>query len=1116
MLTRADEPRTSFSDDIGKAFDDIGLAASKPLPLSTPNTPQKPRPIASSTPSATTNGGPHSEASALGKSADPPSQTTNGLAPPPANRAPSVRSVSNTVKDVTTATLDDGTPVFFIDDGAPLPDESKLFGTPSKSHANKAFHQKDGRHEDDRGVESHDSSAQQHEQLASGPSERAPSGMSGFPTQHGSGRPTGGRKSSFADQADVFGAYGAVGAVAAGGAGVATASALSGRDTSDRGNEQEHIMDNADSRTGMRNTQTFGSGEQSSGTETGTFAAGARNDGASSQDAQDLGASKDADPPSSRGPAEHGEPVDSVGGAERSSQLGNNAIIPGAAAAGAGVLATSAVMANQSTATDTSDTAGLTPGTTEQPASRDISESTPTSVAVDEPFSSGQSESAPTTVAAEEPLARGPPDSVPGSGHVPHVDHVDDVPGVNQAGAAPSTDLPDPEGSDPAPFVSETTHEEGTASPVLGPSGHPLELAPTTEGSRRASMASAPPSPTSPRFGMVDLAPAGVAGAAGVAGGAAAGMLATPPRMPADRSMSAASVTAIKDGQEGKRGGSVGFLASPMGMPTDRSMSAASVTAIKDGREGKMNVRTSNLVCEAAPKTGDTFGTSRSASPSDSSLAVNDTLRGHDPAASTASIVAIRGGNEGMPPSPPGRSPLSRMSQEPEPEVMADAKEEQEAPVAEHESTAEPSSHTMAGAAGLAGAGLAAAAGGAALASRDGRPRNEPEQPVEGGNDPASEPSHAEDTTRPSESRLVDNSTEGASLPTESQQVGSAVHGGDLPSDQQPVGASIEPHTAGDAGTSLPSDSDRAVPPTVIATDTSATSNDVEHQNATDATATTATQTEPVDAPDATEREGATEIPGADDQYLTASTTTPARESYMSLPQTGDNSYAPTTTGGSTTPRAPGDFDAAVMAGSQAAEPRAAASVQDSNDVPGAGVGAADAAEGVSPAGEAAGEAPLDARDEAAGEAAGVTGATGATGSTPSATADTETPAVSTTPAEAERDATTAAGEPTSTDGAASAAGAGAATSTAGAAATKAPANGSSAAETTTGSRFANDKPATSSTGPIRTVASKHTRSDSKSSAGSGRRKLGFMSKLKGEIKVISDKLKNDDKKVAN
>ncbi|GMK58167.1 hypothetical protein CspeluHIS016_0501990 [Cutaneotrichosporon spelunceum] len=100
-------------------------------------------------------------------------------------------------------------------------------------------------------------------------------------------------------------------------------------------------------------------------------------------------------------------------------------------------------------------------------------------------------------------------------------------------------------------------------------------------------------------------------------------------------------------------------LGGTMGMPEERSMSAASVVAIKDGRTGVPGaVRTSNLVCEPAPKTGETFMTTLSATPSEFSLG-GETRRGNEAALSTASIIAIRGGNEGAPPSPPGRSPLA-------------------------------------------------------------------------------------------------------------------------------------------------------------------------------------------------------------------------------------------------------------------------------------------------------------------------------------------------------------------------------------------------------------------------------------------------------------------------
>ncbi|BEJ13187.1 hypothetical protein CspHIS471_0303610 [Cutaneotrichosporon sp. HIS471] len=136
-------------------------------------------------------------------------------------------------------------------------------------------------------------------------------------------------------------------------------------------------------------------------------------------------------------------------------------------------------------------------------------------------------------------------------------------------------------------------------------------------------------------------------------------------------------------------------LGAPSQMPEERSMSAASVVAIKDGRTGVPGaVRTLNLVCEPAPKTGETFMTNLSATPSENSLG-GETRRGNEAALSTASIIAIKGGNEGAPPSPPGRSPLaaSRTANE----VLDEAERKHPTPL----------SGTAAGAAaGAVGAGL--------------------------------------------------------------------------------------------------------------------------------------------------------------------------------------------------------------------------------------------------------------------------------------------------------------------------------------------------------------------------------------------------------------------------
>lgn len=1023
ILTAVDEPRTSFSDDMGKAFDDIGMAASTPLPASVPVTPQKPRPQPS------TNGAHDTSslgkgASALGKDASKPGKdvftadkeagpltSEAGLAAPAAggSKTPSVRQVSNPVKDVTSADLD-GTPVFFIDDGAVLLDEVAVVGvaevgpidasadsrnqpldesqqlTSSAPHRASQLPLSEQTREDSQRAseQSHASSQQlsteQRElspQLSSDPSPRSTFGASGVSS---SGYPIGGFPStpplegsrdrgSFAEHADIYGAAGVAPSASPSGAGGGTAVAAAS------------MLGGTAAATAAAVGLSGKEAEKEATPEVGDSSVGEQD---SVGGAQIFTAAHEATPPSF---SDRAPPI--------TTEAGEQTALATQPTFGAAVPDNSSALERPASAVpDDMDPTCLPEQNME--ASRELSsaatpevreQSSPTASAVPDDFD--------TTCVADP--AGGASDS-----HLRHSNSVDSIPRINEAGAAPTSDL-DTEGN-PAGIVRETDHEEATGSPVLGASGHPVELAPTTEllGSARPSLSSDTVDEGGASHGVPAVSFAVGGAALGAAGGApAAGM---------------ANLA----------------MASPIRtMPEDRSMSAASVTAIKDGRVGIPKVKTTNLVCEAAPKSGDTFGTNDSLgandspAPSESSHLVTDTRHANDPAASTASITAIRGGNEGQPPSPVGRSPLSESRTVDEHEFMD----------TESEPTESRQREGVGAGAAAGAAGLAAAAGGAALAG-----------------------SHAHDRRETGRGDAL--------APTEHETSSAPVTRTDDRFQDADVDATEKLASAADTEGQLPT-------PQRQGTDGSATS-----------------------APD-------------DGAPFHTATTTSANESFISATPGGSDA---TPLPRSETPRAPGDYMSAVNAGGHAEERRVDAHSDHGAYVNESEPGSAEAGT-LAPTAEAA--MPTSHSDANDTRDAGETSSS----KVPAAASwSAVTPAAATSSTEKHEAAgTLPATEPTSTTPAAAATGTGAAT-------TSAPAiKGANGADTTAKAtepkpvpkETATKKPGPSAPAPSKSATSGHTRSDSKSSTGSARRKVGFMSKIKGEMKVISGKLKHDNKMVA-
>jgi hypothetical protein len=517
---------------------------------------------------------------------------------------------------------------------------------------------------------------------------------------------------------------------------------------------------------------------------------------------------------------------------------------------------------------------------------------------------------------------------------------VDAVPRVNEAGAAPPTD----QGLD---YIRESAQEERTASPVLGKGGHVVGLNPSTE-----QHAFPEGTETAEHHSGVSPGMAG-AGVAGAGAGAAAMALLSGKRMPEERSMSAASMVAIKDGRTGVPGA----------------------------------VRTSNLECEPAPKTGDTFMTSESVTPSDTSLA-GDTRRGNEAAESTASITAIRGGNEGAPPSPPGKSPLSASRTAEDVLDEAERDERERGP---------PGAGLGLGAAALGGAA------GAGLVAAGGAARDTPEERADADT--------AEDLRA---SQLA------APQPT-------------APASEQPID---------------------------------------------------------------TAREIQSPSPRRDSDFHTATTSTPANESFATGTETTPADSTPVA--GASTPHAPGDYMTAGSGNATATTPHAPGAFP--VDPP-----AHEAAAASTNSHADVKEAPTDTKEPVVG------GEVQPVSTTEAPEPISSEPAVAAPATTAERSSAA----PAATAGAATAGVGGVAVSKAGALSTKTSELKSNGAETRSAERKPLPSvPAESSSGPSRTTGTGHSRTNSKSSAGSGR-KVGFMSKLKGEIKVLSGKLKHDDKMVA-
>ncbi|CAK9783573.1 unnamed protein product [Cutaneotrichosporon oleaginosum] len=683
-----EEPRTSFSDDMGRAFDDIGLAASKPLPPSEPPTPAKPH----VTPEAS-NGARRAAADAdapppgtamLG--ARPPAEQKSGergsgqLPVPPTDAPPTARQVSNPVKDVTTADLD-GVPVFFIDGGLEggLPDEHGVVSIKAQP--------------DTRSVPLSPSHASQRasvqpDETSSTPRDgQQPLGAHQAAFQHS---PTAQRSTPIPTFPP--GVQGAMGDHTAP-EGIYTAQQLSpSAEETHTSREAHDLSASAPAKLADRaERRTFGQPASSDPTSPHSFTSG----------------TTPVAPTSPNAPSAQGD------------RGGYDPHIYGAAGAmgAAGVAGAAAAMLSSKLQGDVPDTQEIqnhdvhhneeagrgeaqnsaTTADLAVPDRRNLTAEAPAEAPTIIPASPPYDGVAGTAHDAQSSTARQGPDAPIITPQRSHTAEMAAGMAAGTAGGAASVAIPDatvasyPErpsrpramssvSAVPDDLDPDCLPDLTTAEPPISPP--PREMAASPASVPDDYDACVPPQHLQHTNSMDHVPRTPEAGARRDDATDGHGHESTRDQVapehddtpvavnmeqmrdePASHSFPEGTETAAQHSAPALAGGLAGAgLALGTGssqMPEERSMSAASMVAIKDGRTGVPGaVRTSNLVCEPAPKTGETFMTGASATPSEVSL-VGDTRRGHEAAESTASITAIRGGNEGAPPSPPGKSPLS-------------------------------------------------------------------------------------------------------------------------------------------------------------------------------------------------------------------------------------------------------------------------------------------------------------------------------------------------------------------------------------------------------------------------------------------------------------------------